>query len=82
MRILALSIISAAVLFFSAPAPAAPVLTNDTMVTTWSDSFARGGAGQRQNFFLGSFFLNYYPQYFVSYRDHSRSGGDNLEMLM
>lgn len=81
MRILALSVISAAILFFAAPAPAGIVLTNDTMVTTWSDSFARSAAGQRQNFFLGSFFLNYYPQYFVSYRDHSRSGASNLEML-
>lgn len=82
MRILALSILSAAMLFFTSCAPAQAVLTNDTMVTTWSDSFGRGPFGQRQNFFLGSFFISYYPQYFVSYRDHSRSGGNNLEMLL
>ena len=65
-----------------APAQTSPlILTNDTMVTTWSDSFARATFGQRQNFYLGSFFLSYYPQYFVSYRDHSRSGASNLEML-
>ena len=57
------------------------VLTNDTMVTTYSDSYARGPYGQRQNFFLGSYFINYYPQYFVSYRDHSRSGDSNYGML-
>ena len=51
------------------------------MVTTWSDSLARAQYGQRQNFFLGSFFINYYPQYFVSYRDHSRSGWPNEEMV-
>ncbi len=81
MRILTLWILSATALFFAVSSPAQVILTNDTMVTTWSDSFARGGFGQRQNFFLGSFFINYYPQYFVSYRDHSRSGADNLEML-
>jgi hypothetical protein len=80
-RRLPFSILSAAALLFTLPASADLVLTNDTMVTTWSDSFARAQFGQRQNFFLGSFFINYYPQYFVSYRDHSRSGASNLEML-
>jgi hypothetical protein len=56
------------------------VLTNATMVTTWSDSLARGQFGQRQNIFLGSYFINNYPQYFVSYRDHSESGDNNLGM--
>ena len=51
------------------------------MVTTWSDSFGRAQFGQRQNFFLGSYFINYHPQYFVSYRDHSRAGASNFEML-
>jgi hypothetical protein len=81
MKLLQLLILSAAALSLAVPAPAALVLTNDTMVTTWSDSFARGIYGQRQNFFLGSYFINYFPQYFVSYRDHSRSGGYNEEML-
>jgi hypothetical protein len=71
----------AAALLFTLPASADLILTNDTMVTTWSDSFARGPYGQRQNFFLGSFFINYYPQYFISYHDHSHSGRSNLEML-
>jgi hypothetical protein len=57
------------------------VITNDTMVTTWSDSFARGDYGQRQNFFIGSYFINYYPQHFISFRDHSRSGDSNFGML-
>jgi hypothetical protein len=78
MRILKLSII--AVVFFARAVAARVTITNDTMVATWSDSFARGPYGQRQNFFLGSFFINYYPQYFISYRDHSRSGASNLEM--
>jgi hypothetical protein len=72
-----------AILFFLSAFSAAAqpqVLTNDTMVTTWSDSLARGIYGQRQNFFIGSYFINNYPQFFVSYRDHSRSGGDNLDM--
>lgn len=56
-------------------------ITNNTMVTTWSDSFGRADFGQRQNFFLGSYFISYYPQFFVSFRDHSRSGGSNWEML-
>ena len=81
MKALWLSLLSAALLHFVTSSPAAVVLTNDTMVTTWSDSFARQQFGQRQNFFLGGFFLNYYPQYFVSYRDHSHSGKSNLEML-
>ena len=81
VRISPFSIVCAAVLFFAAPAPAALVLTNDTMVTTWSDSFGRSQFGQRQNFFLGSYFITYYPQYFISYRDHSHSGRSNLEML-
>lgn len=81
MKILHLSIISAATLFLAMRASAGLVITNDTMVTTWSDSFARAQYGQRQNFFLGSFFINYYPQYFISYRDHSRSGASNLEMV-
>jgi hypothetical protein len=80
-RILLRSIALAAALLFSLPASADLVLTNDTMVTTWSDSLARAQFGQRENFFLASFFINYYPQYFVSYRDHSRSGASNLEML-
>ena len=80
-RILPLSIALAAALLFTLPASANLALTNDTMVTTWSDSLARATYGQRQNFFLGSFFINYYPQYFISYRDHSRSGASNLEML-
>jgi hypothetical protein len=79
MKTLLLSIVTAAV-FFAGPAQADLTLTNDTMVTTWSDSFARGIYGQRQNFFLGDFFLNYYPRYFISYRDHSRSGASNQEM--
>ncbi|HEX4266165.1 MAG TPA: hypothetical protein VH597_17645 [Verrucomicrobiae bacterium] len=73
--------LSAAALLFTLRASADLVLTNDTMVTTWSDSFSREAYGQRQNFFLGSFFINYYPQYFISYRDHSRGGASNLEML-
>jgi hypothetical protein len=73
--VLALAVLSAP------PARAHLILTNATRVSTWSDSFARGPFGQRQNFFLGSFFINYYPQYFVSYRDHSRSGAPNEEML-
>jgi len=77
-----LAILLAAVALFASPALGDLILTNDTMVTTWSDSFARGPYGQRQNFFLGSFFINYYPQYFVSYRDHSRSGAPNEEMLL
>jgi hypothetical protein len=56
-------------------------ITSDTMVTTWSDSYSRGPYGQRQNFFIGSYFINYYPQYFISYRDHSRSGDSNYGML-
>ena len=72
--------VSAAALLVT-PAFADVTITNDTMVTTWSDSFARAQYGQRQNFFLGSYFINYYPQYFVSYRDHSRSGGSNVGML-
>jgi hypothetical protein len=56
-------------------------ITNDTMVTTWSDSFSRGQYGQRQNFFIGTYFINYYPQYFVSFRDHSRSGDNNQGMV-
>ena len=80
MRILHLSIIAAAVVFFATPVPADVIITNDTMVTTWSDSFGRAQFGQRQNFFLGSFFINYYPQYFISFRDHSKSGASNLEM--
>lgn len=73
---------AAVLAFLVLPVFADVVITNDTMVTTWSDSFARGEFGQRQNFFLGSFFISYYPQYFVSYRDHSRSGASNLEMAM
>lgn len=82
MRILLQHCLVLVVVFFATMTASADlILTNDTMVTTWSDSFARGQFGQRQNFFLGSFFINYYPQYFVSYRDHSRSGASNLEML-
>ena len=73
-------IIAVAVIDVQKPASAALMLTNDCMVTTWSDSLARGQYGQRQNFFLGSYFINYFPQYFVSFRDHSRSGASNLEM--
>lgn len=70
-------------LLFARPVPvrAALVLTNNTTATTWSDSFGRAGYGQRQNFFIGSYLINYFPQYFVSYRDHSRSGAGNSEML-
>jgi len=81
VRILRFSIFLAAILFLAARVPAALVLTNDTMVTTWSDSLARSQFGQRQNFFLGSYFISYYPQFFISYRDHSHSGRSNLEML-
>jgi hypothetical protein len=81
IRFWQLSLISAAVLV-GMHAPAQLAITNDTMVTTWSDSFSRSAAGQRQNLFLGSCFINYYPQYFISYRDHSRSGGSNIEMLL
>lgn len=56
------------------------VLTNDTVVATYSDSFGSGTFGQRQNFFLGSYYINYHPQYFISYRDHSRSGANNGDM--
>src|SRR5882757_9716306 len=81
MRILQFFIFSAATLFLALHVSAGIIITNDTMVTTWSDSYARAQYGQRQNFFLGTFFINYYPQYFVSYRDHSRSGASNLEMV-
>jgi len=81
MRILRRAIIATAAVLLASPVLADVTITNDTMVTTWSDSFARGLYGQRQNFFLGSFFINYYPQYFVSYRDHSRSGAGNSEMV-
>src|SRR5882757_4488940 len=81
MRILQFFIFSAATLFLALHVSAGIIITNDTMVTTWSDSLARAQYGQRQNFFLGSFFINYYPQYFVSYRDHSQSGANNREML-
>src|SRR6185312_3731977 len=60
VRILRFSIFLAAILFLAARVPAALVLTNDTMVTTWSDSLARSQFGQRQNFFLGSYFISYY----------------------
>jgi hypothetical protein len=56
-------------------------ITNDTQVTTWSDSFSRAQYGQRQNFEVGSYFISYYPQYFVSYRDHSQSGSGNPNMV-
>ena len=79
-RMLQIAIMAAVAVFSVLAVSADVVITNDTMVTTWSDSFARGTFGQRQNFFLGSFFINYYPQYFISYRDHSRSGASNLEM--
>jgi hypothetical protein len=81
MGMLRLAIIVAAVVLLSSRAPADVIITNDTMVTTWSDSYGRGQFGQRQIFFLGTFFLNYYPQYFVSYRDHSRSGASSFEMV-
>lgn len=81
MKRLLVSIVLVIALLLTTHARADIVITNDTMVTTWSDSFARGQYGQRQNFFLGSYFINYYPHYFISYRDHSRSGGSNLEML-
>jgi hypothetical protein len=81
IRILRLLILATAVFLSILRAPADVIITNDTMVTTWSDSLARAQYGQRQNFFLGSFFINYYPQYFVSYRDHSQSGANNREML-
>ena len=80
-RYLMVCVSAAAATFAAAPARAEVAITNDTMVTIWSDSFARGPFGQRQNFFLASFFISYYPQYFISYRDHSRSGASNLEML-
>jgi hypothetical protein len=80
LRMLLHAIITAVAVLCARPVAAEVIITNDTMVTTWSDSFARGPYGQRQNFFLASFFVNYYPQYFISYRDHSRSGASNLEM--
>lgn len=81
LRIVWLFVLLATTLLFSTPTHADLVITNDTIVTTWSDSYARAQFGQRQNFFLGTFFINYYPQYFVSYRDHSRSGASNVEMV-
>lgn len=50
------------------------VITNDTKVVTMGDSFFSRGLGERFNVSIGSFFINYYPQYFVSWRDHSQSG--------
>lgn len=61
---------------FSNPAE----VTNDTMVVTYSDSFGIGEFGQRQNFFLGCYYVCYFPQYFIAYRDRSRSGGNNGDM--
>lgn len=55
-------------------------ITNNSLLTTWSDSFARAQYGSRQNFYLLSHYINKYPQFVISPRDHSRSGGDNLEM--
>lgn len=56
------------------------VITNSTMFTIWSDSYARAQFGQRQNFFILSHYINKYPQFLIDPRDHSRSGGSNLEM--
>jgi len=55
-------------------------LTNDTQETTWSDSLSRSQAGQRQNLILLSYGICYYPQYFVSFRDHSAGGHNNIDM--
>lgn len=57
------------------------IITNDTEIVTWSDSYTRAQYGNRQNDFLASFFINYYPQFWIDYRDHSRSGDSNLGML-
>ena len=54
------------------------IITNDTKVTFVGDSFFFSQYGQRYNFVMGSFFINYYPQYFVSWRDFSRSGQNNV----
>src|SRR6185312_9617764 len=54
--------------------------TNDTRYTTWSDSFSRSQVGQRQNLILGSYPICYFPQYFISYRDHSAGGHNNIDM--
>jgi hypothetical protein len=56
-------------------------VTNDTMVTFVGDSYERGLYGQRNMFVMGSYFLNYFPQFFVSFRDHSRSGANNLDFV-
>ncbi len=50
------------------------VITNHTKVVFLGDSYFSRGLGERFNISVGSFFINYYPQYFNSWRDHSRSG--------
>lgn len=55
-------------------------ITNNTMLITWGDSYARGEFGNRQNFFLLSHYINKYPQYMIEARDHSRSGVNNVGM--
>ena len=56
-------------------------ITNNTIITTWGDSFARAQYGQRQNFFILSHYVGMYPNFVISPRDHSRSGDSNLGML-
>jgi hypothetical protein len=73
------------ILFFAATFPALATdhtaLNNDTIVTTWSDSFGFSGAGQGVTFFIVNALMSYNPSHYVDFRDHSRSGADNVEML-
>lgn len=54
-------------------------ITNSTMVITVGDSFYRSQYGQRFNFVIGSYFLNYYSSSnMIQWRDHSRSGASDF----
>lgn len=52
-------------------------LTNNTKIIFDGDSFFCPGAGQRFTVTVGSYYINYHPTNFVSWRDFSGSGSGN-----
>jgi len=68
-------------LLFNPVARAQVPITNNTLMIIHSDSYSRAQYGNRQNFFILSYYIFMHPEVVISPRDHSRSGGANWEML-
>lgn len=62
-------------------APAQIPITNHTILVNFDDSKSIGIYGQRLSFFRFSHYILMYPQWVISPREHSRSGGSTWEML-